>query len=63
MRNGKLDEPRFGTRMQGQGVFADQIHTLFEVARKRAGLQSDRTKLSNKSFRRPTLGQLDLFGS
>jgi hypothetical protein len=49
--------------MQGQGVFADQIHTLFEVARKRAGLQSDRTKLSNKSFRRPTLEQLDLFGS
>ena len=62
MRNGKLDEPRFGTRMQGQGVFADQIHTLFDVARKRAGLQSDRTKPSNKSFPRPTLGHLDSFG-
>lgn len=61
LRRGELDESRFGVRMQGEGVFADQIHTLFEVARKRAGLASTRTELSAESFRRPTLGQLDLF--
>lgn len=53
LRGGKLNDPNFGSRMDGQGPFADQIHALFGMACKRAGL-SGWPELSTAAFRRPT---------
>lgn len=53
MRGGKLYESEFGARMRGTGPFAEQIHRLFEVARKRARLDEHPFALSAAAFRRP----------
>ncbi len=60
LRNGRLNDPRFRTRMRGTGPYADQLHALFDVACRRAGLDSRRAVLSTAAFRRPTHGQLAL---
>ena len=63
LRGGRLNDPRFGTRMTGNGVFAAQIARLFEVACRRTGLNEDRAPLSTAAFRIPGAGaQLALFG-
>jgi DNA repair photolyase len=62
MRGGELNDSRFGARMQGEGVFAQQIHDLFEVSLQRAGLSRERTTPSADFFRRPPAPQLELFG-
>jgi DNA repair photolyase len=53
MRGGRLYRAEFGERMRGEGVFADQIRTLFEAAKRRAGLDRERFELSTAAFRRP----------
>jgi len=60
MRGGKLNDPRFGSRMRGEGVFADQISQMFHVARRRAGLPEEGPELSTAGFRRPNGPQLEL---
>ncbi|HOB31383.1 MAG TPA: PA0069 family radical SAM protein [Verrucomicrobiota bacterium] len=60
IRGGRLNDPRFGSRMRGEGVFADQIAQLFRVARRRAGLAEHGPELSVAAFRRPGGSQLDL---
>jgi DNA repair photolyase len=63
-RDGALNDPRFGSRMRGEGAYADQIRQLFETARRRAGIDDGRVALSIDHFRRPaTGGQLDLFSA
>ena len=52
IRAGKLNDPRWGTRTRGEGVFAEQIRSMFEVACRRAGM-NERPKLSTAAFRRP----------
>ncbi len=63
MRDGKLNISQFHDRMRGNGVFADQINTLFKAACHRAGLGLDRPRLtlSKDAFRRPGSVQLKLF--
>jgi DNA repair photolyase len=62
MRGGDLNDARFGTRMRGTGVYADQIRQLVEASRRRAGLDGSGMALSTAAFRRPaTGGQLGLF--
>lgn len=62
MRGGELNDPRFGTRMRGVGVYAEHLRQLFETSRRRAGLNGDGLRLSAAAFRRPTAGgQLSLF--
>jgi len=66
MRGGRLNDPRFGTRMQGEGFFADQIRNLYEVSRRKAGFKGEegegRAMLSTAAFRVPTAQMtLDLF--
>ncbi|MEJ2086324.1 MAG: radical SAM protein, partial [Acidobacteriota bacterium] len=61
IRRGKLSEARFGERMRGQGVYADQIRTLFASSCKRTGLAVRAPDLSVESFRRPSGAQIDLF--
>ena len=61
LRGGRLDDPRFGSRMRGEGPFAEQIGALFELACRRAGLPREHPPLSTAAFRRPTAPQLELF--
>ena len=37
MRDGRDNDPRFGSRMRGEGLFADLLKRRFEIARKRLG--------------------------
>jgi DNA repair photolyase len=54
MRGGKLNDPEFGSRMRGEGVFAEHVARLFDVSCRRAGLGHGRfPKLSTAAFRRP----------
>jgi len=52
IRGGRLNDPAFGSRMRGEGVFAKQIQSLFELAARKAGW-SEGPELSTASFRRP----------
>ncbi|MGN6386627.1 MAG: PA0069 family radical SAM protein [Verrucomicrobiota bacterium] len=62
MRGGKLNDPNFGSRMKGHGIFADQISQMFHVACRKAGLDGTRPNLTAENFRRPPGPQLELFG-
>ena len=61
LRGGQLDDSRFGARMAGEGIFAQQIHDLFRISRDRAGIRDDRPTLSTAAFRKPGDAQLRLF--
>jgi len=60
MRGGKLNDPRFGHRMRGEGIFADQILQMFHVALRKLGLSEGGPELSTAAFRRPEGAQLGL---
>ena len=60
IRGGKLNDPNFGSRLHGEGIFADEISTLFTIAARRAGLLDRRIELSSDAFRRPGGRQLSL---
>ncbi len=60
IRGGKLNDPRFGSRMRGEGIFAEQISRMFHVARRKAGIPDDGPELSTADFRRPDGSQLAL---
>lgn len=51
LRGGKLNDPNFGSRMTGQGIFAEQIAQLFAVSCRRAGLNAGHSPLSTAAFR------------
>jgi DNA repair photolyase len=61
LRGGRLNDPRFGSRMEGEGIFAEQIRSLFEAGRRRAGLEERGPRLSTAAFRRPPGPQGTLF--
>jgi DNA repair photolyase len=45
VRGGKLNDPRFGSRMRGEGEYAETIQRLFETTARRLGLlRACRTK-------------------
>jgi len=60
MRGGKINDSRFGSRMRGEGVFADQISQMFETARRKVGIAATFPDLSTADFRRPGGAQLRL---
>ena len=61
LRGGKLNDSHWGTRMSGEGIFADQMERMFEVARRKAGICTDSAALSTTAFRCPPGAQLPLF--
>ncbi len=62
IRGGKLNQTRFGERMRGSGIFAEQIGVLFDAACRRAGIGRELPALSTAAFRRPgEARQLGLF--
>jgi len=60
IRGGKLNDPRFGKRMHGEGIFAEQIARMFHVACRKVEIQEDDPALSIAGFRRPEGRQLGL---
>jgi hypothetical protein len=60
-RGGRVNDPRFGSRMRGEGFFAEQTARIFELACRRAGFAGERPALSTAAFRRPSGPQLSLF--
>src|SRR6266403_1658807 len=56
--NGRLNNSQWRTRMTGEGIFAEQIASLFEIGCRRAGI-GERPRLSTAAFRR-TREQLTL---
>ena len=60
MRDGKLNDPNFGSRMSGEGPFAESIHQMFELHRRRLGF-SGKLELSTNAFRHPPGPQPNLF--
>lgn len=60
LRGGTLNSAKFGERMRGEGLFADQIRQLFSVAARKAGLAQAGPVLSTAAFRRPGGTQLEL---
>jgi DNA repair photolyase len=70
IRGGALNDPHFGSRMRGQGEYAEQIRALFHVTCRRLGLNRERLRLSSARFvrpappprKRPDTGQLEIFG-
>jgi DNA repair photolyase len=62
-RNGRLNDPNWGSRMRGKGAYAEQISQTFKVFAKKHGLDRPLRQLDNSQFRPPKLptGQLRLF--
>ncbi|MFD2173467.1 PA0069 family radical SAM protein [Rhodobacter lacus] len=62
-RGGKLNDPRFGTRMEGEGTEAELLARRFEVSCRRLSLAADLPPLDSSRFRVPPRGgeQLELF--
>ncbi len=63
VRNGRRNDPRFGSRMRGSGPFARQVDSLFRIWAKKYGLSTRGPALSTDYFRRATKEQTDLFES
>jgi DNA repair photolyase len=61
MRGGKLNDARFGSRMRGEGTFADLIKDVFALACRKAAITGRGPNLSTAAFRRPAGNQLLLF--
>ncbi|MFL6622808.1 MAG: PA0069 family radical SAM protein [Sulfurifustaceae bacterium] len=63
-RGGRDNDPRFGSRMRGEGEYAEIIRHRFRLARDRLGLTGrDLTPLDTRRFRRPAASgdQLEMF--
>jgi DNA repair photolyase len=60
IRGGKLNDPNFGSRMSGEGIFAEQISQMFQVARRKVALAEHGPELSTAAFRKPDGDQLGL---
>jgi len=60
LRGGKLNANEFGSRMRGEGIWADQIRQLFCAGCRKAGLPKRRLNFRTDAFRRAS-GQLELW--
>jgi DNA repair photolyase len=62
MRGGRDNDPRFGTRMSGEGLLSDLLRRRFETACTRLGIDAGPPSLARDRFRPPRAGgQLGLF--
>jgi DNA repair photolyase len=61
VRGGGLNDPAFGSRMRGEGPYAEQLRALFRVAARKAGFEPGGPSLSAASFRVSSGPQLSLF--
>ena len=62
MRGGKENDPEFGSRFRGNGLFADLLARRFHKVCERLEFNRDDTLLDTACFRPPSRGgQMDLF--
>jgi DNA repair photolyase len=61
LREGRDNDPEFGTRMRGTGVWADLIRTRFAISCRKLGLNRERITLRSDLFTPPEGEQLRLF--
>jgi DNA repair photolyase len=61
MHDGKLYKSEWGKRFTGEGIFAEQIAQMFQVARRKAGFTDEPFELSTTAFHRAGGTQLSLF--
>lgn len=62
MRDGRDNDPAFGSRMRGNGELAGLLQKRFAIASRRFGLTAAKRHLDVSQFRRPPQnGQLDMF--
>jgi DNA repair photolyase len=54
LRGGKMYDSRWGKRARGEGVFAEQLQTMFDITCRKLGLNEDSRELSADAFRRPS---------
>jgi DNA repair photolyase len=50
MRDGKLNDPEFGTRFSGKGEMVETIHSLFKLSCKKYGLNKNKVSLTTDLF-------------
>lgn len=62
-RGGKMNDAKFGSRMRGEGNYADGIRNTFQIFRKKHGLDRPLPPLDHSQFTppQPVSGQLRLF--
>ncbi|MGH7887189.1 MAG: PA0069 family radical SAM protein, partial [Candidatus Binatia bacterium] len=48
IRGGKLNDPNFKSRMRGEGIYAEQMAKLFQLARKKSGITERWPKLTTE---------------
>lgn len=60
-RDGKMNDPNFGSRMKGSGLMAEQINQLFHMSCTQAGIPHRSPELSIEHFRIPRQRQDLLF--
>lgn len=53
LRNGRRNDPNFGSRMRGTGIWADLLRQRFEVATRKLGLNRTRLSLDCSRFQPP----------
>ncbi|MBI3479951.1 MAG: PA0069 family radical SAM protein [Nitrosomonadales bacterium] len=62
MRGGRENDPEFGSRFRGEGLFADLLEQRFAKACERIGFNLEGTHLATGLFKPPSRnGQMDLF--
>lgn len=61
IRSGKLNDPNFKTRMRGEGIYAEEMAKLFQLAQRKSGITQRWPKLTTEHFRGPGKSQLNLF--
>ena len=61
IRDGKLNDPRWFSRTRGSGAFARQLSALFDVCRRKTGLDGEFPELTSEHFQRPAGPQISLF--
>jgi DNA repair photolyase len=53
IHGGRLNDPNFNSRMEGEGAYAAHLNTMFELYCRKAGLDRPRPSLNTEAFRRP----------
>jgi DNA repair photolyase len=53
IRGGKLNDSQFGSRLEGQGIYAENLRNLFSLLCKKLGLNETDSHLNTAAFRRP----------
>jgi DNA repair photolyase len=53
IRGGKLNNSDFGSRMRGEGVYAENLKAMFDLYAKKEKLNESRTNLTSEHFKKP----------